>query len=91
VQIYQKRHGNVMETLRYYDAAIAASFMTRPVHVAAALLDPVVAPPGQFAVYNALAGDRRLFVLDAGHLEYPGQQRQQRHLVQDLQEFFQPL
>jgi cephalosporin-C deacetylase len=91
VRGYQDRHGNVMETLQYYDAASAARHAAVPVHVAAALFDPVVAPPGQFAVYNALPESRHLFVLDAGHFDYPGRHEQERHLRQALKTFFEPL
>ncbi len=55
---FERRRGHVMETLQYYDAALAARHITVPTHVTAALFDPAVAPPGQFAVYNALAGPR---------------------------------
>jgi cephalosporin-C deacetylase len=88
---YQRAHGNVMETLQYYDAASAAAYMTRPVLVAAALFDPVVAPPGQFAIYNALVGDKRLFLLDAGHFPYPRQAEQQARLKAAIRELFEPL
>jgi cephalosporin-C deacetylase len=88
VRGYRHAHGHIPETLAYYDAAIAARFTTVPVHVAAALFDPVVAPPGQFAVYNALAGDKRLFVLDAGHFDYPGRAEQDEALRVELDSFF---
>jgi len=57
-------------------------------HVAAALFDPVVAPPGQFAIYNALRCPKELFVLDAGHFEYPARIEQERRLLQSLELFF---
>ncbi|MCA1789780.1 MAG: hypothetical protein LC667_07960 [Thioalkalivibrio sp.] len=60
-------------------------------HIAAALFDPAVAPPGQFAVYNAITGDKRLFVLDAGHFDYPGRTRQEQDLLAQLRTFFAPL
>jgi len=91
VSLYQRRHGNVMETLQYYDAALCARHISVPVHVAAALFDPVVAPPGQFAVYNALAGPKELFVADAGHFDYPGRAEQEKQLLDELQRFFDPL
>lgn len=91
VQAFQQQHGHVMDTLRYYDAAVAASLTRIPVHVAAALFDPVVAPPGQFAVYNALAGPKTLFVLDAGHFDYPRKAEQDRRLSDALKAFFAPL
>lgn len=71
VRDYCRRHGNVPGTLAYYDAASAARHLRIPTLVAAALIDPAVPPPGQFAVYNAIAEPlRRLFVLEAGHLDY---------------------
>lgn len=85
---YEKRRGGVLETLRYYDAATAASSIRIPVHVAAARFDPAVAPPGQFAIYNALAGPKELFVLDAGHFDYPNQARQKDELRVKLVRFF---
>jgi cephalosporin-C deacetylase len=88
---YQARHGNVLETLRYYDAACAARHLRIPTHVAAARFDPVVAPPGQFAIYNALPGPRSLYVLDAGHYDYPDRGAQERELKEALRVFLQPL
>jgi cephalosporin-C deacetylase len=91
VSLYQKRHGNVIETLQFYDAALSARHIPVPVHVAAALFDPVVAPPGQFALYNALPGPRELFVAQAGHFDFPGRAEQDLRLLVDLQRFFDPL
>lgn len=71
VRAFQRNHDfNVMETLAYYDAASAARFLSIPTLVAAARFDPVVPPPGQFAIYNAIPeGLRRLLVLEAGHCQ----------------------
>jgi cephalosporin-C deacetylase len=91
VSLYQKRHGNVIETLQYYDAALSARHILVPVHVAAALFDPVVAPPGQFAIYNALSGPKELFLAQAGHFDFPGREEQEKRLLDDLQHFFDPL
>jgi len=91
VRRYEHRHGHVLETLRYYDAACAARHIHIPVHVAAALSDPVVAPPGQFAIYNALTGPKRLFVLKAGHSDYPERLEEERALLAELGAFFEPL
>ena len=88
VRIYQRRRGNVLVTLQYYDAAIAAGFIHQPMHIAAALFDPAVAPPGQFAIYNAILSPKTLFVLEAGHFDYPNQAQQARELQQQLEEFF---
>ena len=91
VSRFERQRGHVMDTLQYYDAALAARHIQAPVHVAAALFDPVVAPPGQFAVYNALAGPKELFVVDGGHFDYPARWEQEARLFQDLQRFFDPL
>ncbi len=91
VRRYQAKYGNVMSTLQYYDAASAARFIHQPMHIAAALFDPVVAPPGQFAVYNALEHEKYLFVLDAGHFDYPQQTQQAQALKQELEAFFHEL
>lgn len=88
VQRYQQQHGNVMDTLQYYDAASAAGFIRQPVHVAAALFDPAVAPPGQFSIYNALPESSPLFVLEAGHFSYPQQAAQEQALLAELEVFF---
>ncbi|MDI1231942.1 MAG: acetylxylan esterase [Methylobacter sp.] len=91
VQNYQREHGNILATLNYYDAAIAAQSIRVPVHVAAALADPMVAPPGQFSIYNALPGEKKLFVLERGHSDYLGQVAQEKELLLELQEFFSEL
>lgn len=91
LQRLQAQDGNVLETLKYYDAAIAVGYMDNPVHIAAALFDPMVAPPGQYAIYNALPGAKRLFVLDAGHFDYPRRAEQEQQLLNELRDFFLPL
>jgi cephalosporin-C deacetylase len=91
VRGYQRRHGNVLATLQYYDAAIAARHIAMPMHIAAALFDPAVAPPGQFAIHNALPGPKELFVLEAGHFDYPQRVLQEQQLLTSLRGFFEPL
>lgn len=94
VRIFQRQHleVNVMDTLAYYDAASAIQFSQIPVMVAAALFDPVVPPPGQFALYNAIPEKlRQLFVLEAGHFNYPNQAQQQAQMNQLLAEFLMAL
>ena len=89
VREFYRQHGDVvLETLKYYDAAVSASFIEIPMHCACALFDPAVAPPGQFAVYNALAGPKKLFTLEAGHFDYPNSWDQERSLLLSLQTFF---
>lgn len=74
----------IRDVLAYFDAATAARHVTTPTIVAAALWDPAVPPPGQFAVYHGLAGEKQLVVQDAGHTEFPGDAAQHdarnRHL-----------
>ena len=85
---YEKHNGGTLATLSYYDAATAARHITIPAHVAAARFDPHVAPPGQFAIYNALAGPRELFVLDAGHFDYANHSSQDQLLLREKERFF---
>ncbi len=59
------------EVLPYYDAATAACFIRVPMLCACAKFDPAVAPPGQFAVYNAIRSEKKLFALQYGHFEHP--------------------
>lgn len=91
IRRYQSAHGDAMASLAYYDAASAAQFTTIPVQVAAALFDPAVAPPGQFAIFNALAGPKELFVLDAGHFDYPRKREQDQALSAAAATFFERL
>ncbi|MHA7984259.1 acetylxylan esterase [Rathayibacter sp. CAU 1779] len=67
VREYVVEHPEVMETLRYADAASAALRVTVPVLVLPALADPSVPPQGQFAVANALGGPTWVHVLPHGH------------------------
>lgn len=92
VQSYNKKEPDVVEnTLQWYDAATAANRITIPMLVACALSDPVVTPPGQFAVYNALQGPKELFVLDGGHKDYPNKKRQDSKIWNRMLEFFEDL
>ncbi len=92
VQDFVRRHGrHLAVNLALYDAAVAARFIRQPMHLALALFDPMVPPPGQFAIYNALSGERRLFILRAGHFDYPERLEQERQLLAELQDFFRPL
>ncbi|MDO9011410.1 MAG: acetylxylan esterase [Gallionella sp.] len=90
VRIFQRQHDfNIMETLAYYDAASAARYLRIPTLVAAARFDPAVPPSGQFAIYNAIPEKlRHLFVLDAGHFDYPCQEQQMQEMNRELACFF---
>jgi cephalosporin-C deacetylase len=92
VQHYCRTHKKqTLKVLRFYDAALAAKRITMPIHCACAKFDPCVAPPGQFAIYNALPGGKKLFILDAGHHSYPNQAKQEHELIKELDAFFAPL
>jgi cephalosporin-C deacetylase len=90
VQTYRKAHAEVLETLRLYDAAAAAARIQVPMLVAVARFDPVVAPPCQFSVANALptSNHHEIVVLDAGHFDYPGQEEQHALLSEKVRRFF---
>jgi cephalosporin-C deacetylase len=86
-----REHGNITATLAYYDAAVAARYIRIPMLVAAARFDPVVPPPGQFAIYNALPGARELFVLEAGHFDWPERAAQEAALAAAVRAFLERL
>ncbi|WP_371665629.1 acetylxylan esterase [Streptomyces sp. NBC_01241] len=88
VRGHHREHPEVTEVLRYFDAATAATRLELPTLVAAALFDPSVPPPGQFAVHNALAGERELQVLSAGHFAYEGLAAQTAELRTARRRFF---
>lgn len=67
-QLWQKRP-EIAETLRYFDAVFAARRLTIPVVYACSQFDPAVPPPGQFSVFNAHAGPKRLSPFTSGHIE----------------------
>lgn len=87
-KFFRKAPKLTLNTIRYYDAANAAEAITMPVHFALALKDPVVAPAGQFAVYNHTNSDKQLFVLDEGHADYARQDEQNKQLLLELEQFF---
>jgi cephalosporin-C deacetylase len=91
VRQFVQEHRHTAVTLSGYDAAIAARHIKQPMHLACALFDPVVPPPGQFAIYNALAGDKRLHVSRAGHFDHPGRAADEACLLEELTAFFHPL
>lgn len=90
VQRYARTHPEVADTLRYFDAAVAAARIDKPMLFAVARFDPVVAPPCQFSVAHARAAakDHETVVLDAGHADYDGMHEQHRSLAARAREFF---
>lgn len=87
VRLYAAQHPQVVGTLAYFDAATAASRIAVPVLCAPALYDPAVTPPGQWAVANAIP-DKELFVLPAGHFDYPDATAVSQRLRNRLFDFF---
>jgi cephalosporin-C deacetylase len=87
-QVYQSEHGSLLERLRLFDAASAAARIKAPVLTAVARFDPAVAPPCQFAVANALPKFNEIFILDAGHFDYPDGAKQNAVLRDKVSRFF---
>lgn len=81
---------SVLDVLRYYDAATASRFIHIPTLVVAALFDPAVPPPGQFAVYNALPGPKQLIVRQADHFDYPAADSEWQTINNTLDAWFRP-
>lgn len=90
-QFYHCHKKQTVKVLRYYDAAIAAKRIKIPMHCACAKYDPFVAPPGQFAIFNALVGEKHLYVRNAGHHAYSEEKQQEQELLAELDHFFKPL
>jgi cephalosporin-C deacetylase len=88
VRSHYRRHPEVLQVLQYFDSALAAKHIRIPVYVTAALFDPAVPPPGQFAVYNALPAEKELFVREAAHFEFPGQAAESDRVFSRLTEWF---
>ncbi|MYT68876.1 MULTISPECIES: acetylxylan esterase [unclassified Streptomyces] len=88
VRRHHSLHPEVVDVLGYFDAATAATRLTKPTLVAAALFDPSVPPPGQFAVFNALGGGGELLVLEAGHFDWEGEPAARVELAAAKGEFF---
>ena len=63
---------SILKVLAYFDAASCARFIKVPTLVSPAVYDPAVPPPGQFAIYNAIPGEKQLEVRAAAHCEFTG-------------------
>ena len=59
-------HPEAARTLGLCDLAIAARHLRQPMHLALALFDLVVPPPGQFAIHNTIPGDQQHSILPEG-------------------------
>ena len=73
----------ISETLRYFDAVFAARLLTIPAVYACSQFDPSVPPPGQFSVFNAHAGSKRLSPFSSGHFEDPGPDIEQENRLHE--------
>ena len=68
VRKYILEHPEAGNILQYFDAAIGAKYIRKPVILLPALFDPVVAPVGQFCVCNAIPQKyKKLFIVETGH------------------------
>jgi len=89
VQAYQQQHPEVRETLKLFDAATATTRITQPMLMAVARFDPVVAPPCQFSIANAISSKgSETVILDAGHCDYAGSAEQHASLRAKVAKFF---
>lgn len=89
VMMAHRRNKEAVErTMGYFDSAMAARRIRVPVHYGCAVFDPMVAPPGQFAIYNAVPGEKHLFVLRAGHFDSPERVKEEQAMLQEVHEFF---
>jgi cephalosporin-C deacetylase len=78
----------ILNVLQYFDAATAAQFIHVPTFVGAAVFDPAVPPPGQFAVYNSIQAPKKIFVRQAAHFEWPGRMVEDQRLLSELHAWF---
>ncbi len=90
VRTYQKTHTDVPKTLALFDSATAAQRITIPMLLAVARFDPVVAPPCQFSVANALPTSNlhETVILNTGHFDYSDADEQQALLMEKVRRFF---
>jgi cephalosporin-C deacetylase len=87
VRLHVQKHPDVLEVLRYFDAASAARRIKIPVFTSPAVFDPAVPPPSQFAVCNALAGEHQQFIRKAGHFAYPEEAAEMAEIGRRLESF----
>ncbi len=68
---YYLKNPQILQTLQWYDAAATIACARQPLLCACGILDPIVPPVGQFAIWHAHRGPKRLLVMPAGHLDHP--------------------
>jgi cephalosporin-C deacetylase len=88
VRLLHARHPEILEVLRYFDAAIASRYISVPVMVSPALFDPAVPPPGQFSIFNAITAPKHLRIRQAAHFEYPGGAAENAAIDREREDWF---
>ena len=91
LQTHYQQHPETLDVLEFFDASVAAGFIAVPMHVAVALSDPFVAPPGQFSIFNSIRSDKRLFLLQRGHQPSAEADDTDARLFVDVKAFFNAL
>lgn len=88
VRLAAQERPELRETLRFYDASIAARHLHISVLVECAITDDVVPAAGQFSVFNGIPPERRrLFVRSHSHTSYPGDSNDEGNLQAALRRF----
>ena len=88
VRQMHQHNPEIRKTLAMFDSAVSAQFCKVPTMVACALFDPAVPPPGQFAVYNSLAGEKLLCVLQAAHFSWADEQEEGANVLKRQNTWF---
>ena len=88
LKLHHEKRGDVLPVMQYFDAATAAKYIHTPTLVAPAVFDPAVPPPGQFAVYNAIPCEKKLFVKQAGHFAWSGESEEYQRMIAAIREWF---
>jgi len=91
LQICYQQYPETRDVLEFFDASVAAGFIAVPMHLAVALSDPFVAPPGQFSIFNSIRSDKRLYLLATGHQPSVEADAEDTRLLVDLKNFFSAL
>jgi cephalosporin-C deacetylase len=86
---YYQQHPEVLDVLQWYDAAATIVHAKQPVLYACAILDHIVTPAGQFSIWHAHRGRKRLLVLPAGHLNHPNVGVYAWEVLDEVKQWFQ--
>ena len=88
LRLLHAQRPEIADVLAWFDACTAAARVEIPMLVAAACVDLCVPQAGQFAIYDALRGPKRLFVQSRGHENYPEEAAEMALLREELAAFF---